>query len=93
MRGTLNRDDDTTQATTPVFLRPWAGKKTQFITVVPDPGGFGAFSEIGRVIDSEVGLAIYPHIILVGLLAIEVRSTAVSRVGASLEYSGVESCG
>jgi hypothetical protein len=93
MRGTLDRDDDTTQATTPVFLSPWAGKKAQFITVVPDPGGFGAFSEITRVIDSEVGLAIYPHIIPIGLLAIEAQSITVSRVGACLEHRGIKSCG
>jgi hypothetical protein len=34
------------------------------------------------VVDSEVGLAIYPYIISIGLLAIKAQSITVSRVGA-----------
>jgi hypothetical protein len=48
-RNTLDRDDDTIQPTTPVFLRFGAGKQAQFFTVVLDPRGFGAFSEISSV--------------------------------------------
>jgi hypothetical protein len=41
--------------------------------VVPDLRGFNVFSEISRVINSEVGLTIYPYIILIRLLAIKLR--------------------
>jgi hypothetical protein len=33
--------------------------------VVLDPGGFGAFSKIGPVVDSEIGLTIYSRVIRV----------------------------
>jgi hypothetical protein len=33
--------------------------------VVLDPGGFGAFSEIGSVVGSEIGLTIYSRVIRV----------------------------
>jgi hypothetical protein len=62
-RGTFDRNDNTTQLITPVFLRFGARKKAQLFTVISDPEGFSAFSEFGRVVDSEVGLAIYSHVI------------------------------
>jgi hypothetical protein len=74
-----------------VFSRFGARKKAQFFIAVLDPGGFGAFSEIGPAVDSEVRLAIYSRVIPIGLLAIEAQSIAVSRVEAYLEYCGVKS--
>ena len=55
--GTIDRDDEATQGTTPVLLRLWAGEEAQFAAVIPDPGGSCAFANIGSVIDSEVRLA------------------------------------
>src|SRR5271156_2087338 len=45
------------------FSEVEAHEKAQFFTVVLDPGKFSAFSEIGPVVDSEVGLAIYSCVI------------------------------
>jgi hypothetical protein len=39
--------------------------------VVPDLEEFDAFSKIGHVVDSEISLAIYPHVIPIELLAIK----------------------
>jgi hypothetical protein len=73
-RDILDRDDDTIQPTTPVFLRfrPFrARKKAQFLTVILDPGGFNAFSKIGPVVDSKIDLTIYSRVIPIRLLAIK----------------------
>jgi hypothetical protein len=61
--------------------------------VVLDLGGFNAFSEIGLIVDSKVGLTIYSYVIPIRLLAIEAQSIIISYVGACLEYCGIQSCG